>query len=54
MSTARVTQRLDRTLLASDIQERILFAESVEGFEPMSEREFSRQLPRPSARLVLV
>jgi hypothetical protein len=32
-----VTQFLDLTLLAPDIQERILFSESVDGVEPMSE-----------------
>jgi hypothetical protein len=35
---ARVTQLLDLTLLAPDIQEQLLFAESEDGAEPMSER----------------
>jgi hypothetical protein len=34
----RVTQLLDLTLLAPDIQEEILFLESVDGIEPISER----------------
>jgi hypothetical protein len=38
LTRARVTQLLDLTLLASDIQEQILFAESVDGLEPMAER----------------
>jgi hypothetical protein len=33
-----VTQLLDLTLLAPDIQEWIFFAESVDGLEPMGER----------------
>jgi len=33
---------MDLTLLAPDIQERILFLESVDGVEPMSERELRR------------
>jgi hypothetical protein len=38
LTRARVTQLLDLTLLAPDIQERILFAEAVDGLEPMGER----------------
>ena len=38
LTRARVTQLLDLTLLAPDIQEEILLAESVGGVEPMSER----------------
>jgi hypothetical protein len=38
LSRARISQLLDLTLLAPDLQERILFAESVDGVEPMSER----------------
>ena len=30
---------MDLTLLAPDLQEQILFTESVDGVEPMSERE---------------
>ncbi|MFH0899223.1 MAG: hypothetical protein V2A73_01210 [Pseudomonadota bacterium] len=41
---ARVTQLMDLMLLAPDIQERILEAESVDGIEPMSERELRRVL----------
>ena len=36
---ARVTQLLDLTLLAPDIQEAVLQMEAVDGVEPMSERE---------------
>jgi hypothetical protein len=35
---ARITHLLDLTLLAPDLQERILFVEAVDGVEPMSER----------------
>jgi hypothetical protein len=38
LSRARISQLLDLTLLAPDIQEQILLAESVDGVEPMSER----------------
>ncbi len=38
LTRARVTQILDLTLLAPDIQERLLFAESIDGIEPISER----------------
>jgi len=38
LTRARVTQLLDLTLLAPEIQEQILFAESVDGLEPMGER----------------
>jgi predicted XRE-type DNA-binding protein len=38
LTRARVTQLLDLTLLAPEIQEQILFVESVDGIEPMSER----------------
>jgi hypothetical protein len=34
----RVTQLLDLTLLAPEIQEQILFAESVDGLKSMAER----------------
>lgn len=33
---------MDLTLLAPDIQEKILFLESVDGVEPMSERELRK------------
>ena len=45
---ARVTQILDLLLLAPDIQEQILFAEAVDGVEPVSERVL-RPLVRTSA-----
>ncbi len=38
LTRARLTQLLNLTLLAPEIQERILFAEAVDGIEPMSER----------------
>jgi hypothetical protein len=38
LTRARVTQLLGLTLLAPDIQERILFAESVDGLETTCER----------------
>jgi hypothetical protein len=38
LTRARVTQLLDLIQLAPEIQEQILFAESVDGQEPMSER----------------
>jgi len=38
LSRARISQLLDLMLLAPDIQEQILLAESVDGVEPMSER----------------
>ena len=38
LTRARVTQLLDLTLLAPDIQERILVLESIDGIEPMGER----------------
>jgi hypothetical protein len=38
LTRARVTQLLDLTLLAPEIQEQILYAESVDGVEPLSER----------------
>jgi len=37
LSRARISQLLDLTLLAPQIQERILFAEAVDGLEPASE-----------------
>ena len=47
LTQARVTQLLDPTLLAPDIQERILVAESVDGLEPMSERALRCNLCHP-------
>ena len=38
LTRARVTQLLDLTLLAPDIQEQLLFMEAVDGVEPMTER----------------
>jgi len=38
LTRARLTQIMDLTLLAPDIQEKILFLESVDGVEPMTER----------------
>jgi hypothetical protein len=38
LTRARLTQLLDLTLLAPDVQERVLSRESVDGAEPLSER----------------
>jgi hypothetical protein len=38
LSRARISQLLDLTLLAPNIQEQILFAEAVDGLEPVNER----------------
>jgi hypothetical protein len=38
LTRARITQLLDLTLLAPDLQERILFAEAVDGLETNCER----------------
>ena len=38
LTRARVTQLLDLTLLAPDLQERILFVEAIDGVESFSER----------------
>ena len=38
LTRARLTQLLDLTLLAPDLQERILFSEAVDGVEPFTER----------------
>ena len=42
LSRARVTQLLDLTLLAPDIQEHIFFSEAIDGAEPISERSLRR------------
>lgn len=42
LTRARVTQLMGLTLLAPDIQEKLLFAEAVDGVEPVSERELRR------------
>lgn len=39
---ARVTHLMDLTLLAPDLQERVLVLEAVDGVEPFSERELRR------------
>jgi hypothetical protein len=39
---------MDLTLLAPDLQEQIIFAESVDGVEPMSERELRAAARRSS------
>jgi len=39
LTRARITQLMNLTLLAPDIQERVLFLEAVDGREPMSERD---------------
>ena len=42
LTRARITQLLDLTLLAPDIQEHILFLEAIDGAEPISERSLRR------------
>jgi hypothetical protein len=42
LTRGRITQILDLTLLAPDIQEQILFAEAVDGREPYTERDARR------------
>lgn len=42
LTRARVTQLLDLTLLASDIQAEVLQLEAVDGVEPLSERHLRR------------
>ena len=42
LSRARITQLLDLLLLAPDIQERVLFLESVDGREPFGELKLRR------------
>jgi hypothetical protein len=39
LTRARVTQLMNLTLLAPEIQEAVLFLEAVDGREPMSERD---------------
>jgi hypothetical protein len=39
---ARVTHLMDLTLLAPDLQERVLGLEAVDGVEPISERELRK------------
>jgi hypothetical protein len=45
LTRARVTQLMDLTLLAPDIQEQILALESVDGVEPLNERAVRDRLP---------
>ena len=45
VTRARVTQLLDLTLLAPDVQEWVLFSEAVDGVEPVGERGM-----RPAAK----
>ena len=42
LSRARITQLMDLLLLAPDIQEKVLFLESVDGREPFGERALRR------------
>jgi hypothetical protein len=39
LTRARITQLVDLSLLAPDLQEQFLFAESIDGVEPMSEQK---------------
>jgi hypothetical protein len=47
LTRARLTQLMDLTLLAPNIQEQILFAESVDGVEPLAERSIRALLRTP-------
>lgn len=47
LSPARVSQLLELTLLAPDIQEEVLFLEAVNGREPVTERDLRRVLASP-------
>lgn len=47
LTRARLTQLMDLTLLAPDIQEQILIAESVDGVEPMSEKRVRVMASKP-------
>ncbi|MCG8416907.1 MAG: hypothetical protein MJE77_03045, partial [Proteobacteria bacterium] len=42
LTRARITQLLDLTLLAPDLQEHILLLEAIDGAEPISERSLRR------------
>ena len=46
LTRARVSQLLDLTLLAPDLQEQILFLERVDGVEPTSERRIREIISR--------
>ena len=46
LTRARLTQVMDLTLLAPDIQERILFAEAEDGVEPATERRLREVVRR--------
>jgi hypothetical protein len=48
LTRARITQLLDLTLLAPDVQEQILFAESIDGLEMTCERAL-RAVARPAS-----
>ncbi len=50
LSRARITQLLDLTLLAPDIQEELLFLEAVDGREPLSIRALRPLVKLPSWR----
>jgi hypothetical protein len=47
LSSARVSQLLELTLLAPDIQEEVLFLEAVDGEEPLAERALHRVVQFP-------
>lgn len=48
LTRARITQLCDLLLLAPDIQEELLFLESVDGVEPISERALRAIVAEPS------
>jgi hypothetical protein len=55
LTPARLTQLLDLTLLAPDLQEELLFLEAVDGREPVSERALravARRVGWPEQRAV--
>lgn len=47
LTRARLTQLMDLTLLAPDIQEKVLHFEAVDGIEPLSERALRRTSRSP-------
>ncbi len=47
-SRARISQLLDLTLLAPDIQERVLALEAIDGREPLTERALREVVPHES------
>lgn len=48
MTRARITQIVDLTFLALDLQEEILFLEAIDGREPLSERALREMVGAPA------